>query len=38
MRWPSPIHETYHVGPRESAEPSEWRTEIGWPIFRVAAD
>jgi DNA-binding transcriptional MerR regulator len=33
-----PIHETYLVGPRETDEPSEWRTEIGWPIFRVAAD
>jgi DNA-binding transcriptional MerR regulator len=33
-----PIHETYTVGPRESAEPNDWRTEIGWPIFRVAPD
>jgi DNA-binding transcriptional MerR regulator len=33
-----PIQETYHVGPRDTDQPSEWRTEIGWPIFRVAAD
>lgn len=33
-----PIHETYHVGPADTTEPSEWRTEIGWPIFRVAPD
>ncbi|HEX4018292.1 MAG TPA: MerR family transcriptional regulator [Frankiaceae bacterium] len=31
-----PIHETYLVGPRDTEEPSEWRTEIGWPIFRIA--
>ncbi len=33
-----PIHETYLIGPRDTDEPSEWRTEIGWPIFRVAAN
>jgi effector-binding domain-containing protein len=33
-----PIHETYLVGPRDTAESSAWRTEIGWPIFRVSAD
>jgi DNA-binding transcriptional MerR regulator len=33
-----PIRESYHVGPRETDQPGEWRTEIGWPIFRVAAD
>ena len=31
-----PVHETYLVGPRDTSEPAEWRTEIGWPIFRVA--
>jgi DNA-binding transcriptional MerR regulator len=31
-----PVHETYLVGPRDTSEPGEWRTEIGWPIFRVA--
>ena len=28
-----PIYETYLVGPRETAEPGRWRTEIGWPVF-----
>jgi len=31
-----PVRETYLVGPRDTAEPSAWRTEIGWPVFRVA--
>lgn len=31
-----PIHETYVVGPRDTAEPSSWRTEIGWPLFRLS--
>ena len=31
-----PIHETYLVGPRDTPDPSRWRTEIGWPIFRVS--
>jgi DNA-binding transcriptional MerR regulator len=30
-----PIHETYLVGPRDTSDASTWRTEIGWPIFRV---
>ncbi len=30
-----PIRETYLVGPRDTADPSAWRTEIGWPVFRV---
>jgi DNA-binding transcriptional MerR regulator len=30
-----PIHETYLVGPRDTDVPDRWRTEIGWPIFRV---
>jgi DNA-binding transcriptional MerR regulator len=33
-----PIHETYLVRPGDTNEPGEWRTEIGWPIFRVAPD
>jgi DNA-binding transcriptional MerR regulator len=33
-----PIRETYLVGPRDTADSSAWRTEIGWPVFRVAAD
>jgi DNA-binding transcriptional MerR regulator len=31
-----PIHETYLAGPRDDPEPEAWRTEIGWPIFRLA--
>jgi DNA-binding transcriptional MerR regulator len=31
-----PVHETYLVGPRESSLKVEWRTEIGWPVFRLA--
>lgn len=30
-----PVRETYLVGPRDTAEEAEWRTEIGWPVFRV---
>jgi DNA-binding transcriptional MerR regulator len=30
-----PVRESYLVGPRETAEASAWRTEIGWPVFRV---
>jgi DNA-binding transcriptional MerR regulator len=32
-----PVRESYLVGPRDTAEPSAWRTEIGWPVFQVAA-
>ncbi|WP_369255220.1 MerR family transcriptional regulator [Geodermatophilus amargosae] len=31
-----PVRESYPVGPRDTADPSAWRTEIGWPVFRVA--
>ena len=31
-----PIHETYLVGPRDDPVPTAWRTEIGWPIFRLS--
>ncbi|MFB9236342.1 MerR family transcriptional regulator [Plantactinospora siamensis] len=30
-----PIRETYLVGPRDTDVPAAWRTEIGWPIFRL---
>ncbi|MFI7064318.1 MerR family transcriptional regulator [Kribbella sp. NPDC050124] len=30
-----PVHETYVVGPRDDPDPATWRTEIGWPVFRV---
>jgi DNA-binding transcriptional MerR regulator len=32
-----PVHETYLIGPRDDPDPDSWRTEIGWPIFRIAA-
>ncbi len=31
-----PVREHYLVGPRDTAEPRAWRTEIGWPVFQVA--
>ena len=31
-----PVRERYLVGPRDTADPGRWRTEIGWPVFRVA--
>ncbi|TNM67064.1 MerR family transcriptional regulator [Streptomyces sp. NP160] len=30
-----PVREVYLVGPREASDPAAWRTEIGWPVFRV---
>ena len=30
-----PVHETYPVGPRDTGDSRRWRTEIGWPVFRV---
>jgi DNA-binding transcriptional MerR regulator len=32
-----PVRESYLVGPRDTADVSAWRTEIGWPVFRVAS-
>lgn len=31
-----PVRERYLVGPRDTADPAAWRTEIGWPVFRLA--
>lgn len=31
-----PVRETYLVGPRDTRAADRWRTEIGWPVFRVA--
>lgn len=31
-----PVRERYLVGPRDTPQASAWRTEIGWPVFRVA--
>ena len=28
-----PIREYYLVGPRDTADTTRWRTEIGWPVF-----
>ncbi|MBM2616214.1 MerR family transcriptional regulator [Actinoplanes sp. LDG1-06] len=30
-----PVREVYLVGPRDAREPAAWRTEIGWPVFRL---
>ena len=30
-----PVRETYRVEPRDTAERSQWRTDIGWPVFSV---
>lgn len=32
-----PVRERYLVGPRDTDDAAAWRTEIGWPVFRVAA-
>lgn len=32
-----PVRETYLVGPRDTPDPAAWRTEIGWPVFRLGA-
>jgi hypothetical protein len=31
-----PVRETYLVGPRDTDDPAAWRTEIGWPVFRLS--
>ncbi|MDG4822200.1 MerR family transcriptional regulator [Asanoa sp. WMMD1127] len=33
-----PIHETYLFGPRDTDNEEDWRTEIGWPVFRVTPE
>ncbi len=30
-----PVRERYLVGPRDVSDALQWRTEIGWPVFRV---
>ncbi|MGH9120860.1 MAG: GyrI-like domain-containing protein, partial [Acidimicrobiales bacterium] len=30
-----PIREYYVVGPHETSDEDQWRTEIGWPIFHT---
>jgi DNA-binding transcriptional MerR regulator len=31
-----PVRETYLVGPRDTDDRAAWRTEVGWPVFRMA--
>ena len=31
-----PVREVYLIGPRDTSDPGAWRTEIGWPVFRVS--
>ncbi|MEV7396464.1 MerR family transcriptional regulator [Aeromicrobium sp. NPDC092404] len=31
-----PVRETYLIGPADDPDPNAWRTEIGWPIFRMS--
>jgi len=33
-----PVRERYLVGPRDTDDSAAWRTEIGWPVFRMATD
>jgi DNA-binding transcriptional MerR regulator len=32
-----PMREYYLVGPRDTPDHAQWRTEIGWPVFRTSA-
>lgn len=31
-----PVREHYVIGPGDTRDPTAWRTEIGWPVFRMA--
>jgi hypothetical protein len=31
-----PLREHYLVGPLDTSDESAWRTEIGWPILKIA--
>lgn len=33
-----PLREYYLVGPTDTNDQTQWRTEIGWPIFRTHTD
>jgi DNA-binding transcriptional MerR regulator len=33
-----PVREHYLIGPRDVSDPAAWRTEIGWPVFRMAPE
>ena len=30
-----PIREYYVIGPHETTDENQWRTEIGWPLFHI---
>ncbi|MFC8796800.1 hypothetical protein ACFT2C_03630 [Promicromonospora sp. NPDC057138] len=30
-----PVHEAYLVTPADTPDRAAWRTEIGWPVFRL---
>jgi DNA-binding transcriptional MerR regulator len=30
-----PLREHYLVGPRDTSDTSQWRTEVGWPVFQT---
>jgi DNA-binding transcriptional MerR regulator len=32
-----PVREVYHVGPWDTGDSTQWRTEIAWPVFRTVA-
>lgn len=32
-----PVREAYLIGPRDTEDPAAWRTEIGWPVFRMGS-
>jgi DNA-binding transcriptional MerR regulator len=37
LRVSGPVRETYLVGPRDTDDPTAWRTEISWPAFGLSA-
>jgi effector-binding domain-containing protein len=32
-----PVRERYLRGPRDTEDAASWRTEIGWPVFRITS-
>jgi DNA-binding transcriptional MerR regulator len=37
LQMAGPVWEIYHVGPRDTDDRGEWRTEIGWPVFQTVS-
>ena len=35
LKLDGPVREVYLVGARETSDSAQWKTEIGWPIFRT---